>query len=569
MGAASAALFINGKAMAAGAVVFVKELTLFDRMSAFVFAILIVIVLATFRDYGIAWDDPFHERYGDLILRYFSSLGAERDVFAFRNLGLYGGLFDFPSALLAHIFPFEPFETRHLLIASTGLLGIGLAWAMARWMGGALAGFLAIVLLTATPSYWGHMFVNPKDIPFAVAYMGTLYFAARAVVMLPGMNVKVLLALGVCLGAAMGIRIGGVVLIAYLGALVLVHLIWLKGRATYSIGLGANIKVLTQGAGILVWPVMILTFVFWPSSWPWLVDHALATLMVMANYGGAVDVLYEGRTVSSVALPADYVPWHLAIKLPLVLLAGLIVAVQVACIIFLQGLKEAERKTVFGLLTLVLGAGFPVTYAMVKGSAHYDAIRHFLFVIPPLCVFVAVYVARALAFAWRRNEVLAMTLGGVFAFGVAWPVQSMVRLHPYEYTHYNALVGGIEGAEGRYELDYWALSYREAAERLRDLTAATGEGNVAVYVCGPYDSAARFLPARFRITDTVSEADFFLALTRWHCDERVEAPTLFEVTRKGVRLSIVKDLREGYTLVQELPKQIRIVEDYPRYGEVR
>ena len=42
----------------------------------------------------------------------------------------------------------------------------------------------------------------------------------------------------------------------------------------------------------------------------------------------------------------------------------------------------------------------------------------------------------------------------------------MVYLHPYEYVYFNQLIGGTRGAEERFETDYWATSYREAAVRL-------------------------------------------------------------------------------------------------------
>src|ERR1035441_1240386 len=43
----------------------------------------------------------------------------------------------------------------------------------------------------------------------------------------------------------------------------------------------------------------------------------------------------------------------------------------------------------------------------------------------------------------------------------------MVRLHPYQYTAFNLLSGGVRGAQDKYMLDYWGLAFKQAADELR------------------------------------------------------------------------------------------------------
>jgi len=57
----------------------------------------------------------------------------------------------------------------------------------------------------------------------------------------------------------------------------------------------------------------------------------------------------------------------------------------------------------------------------------------------------------------------------VSAFGVIillliGPIRHIVANHPYEYVYFNKLAGGMEGAFGNYELDYYYHSTREASE---------------------------------------------------------------------------------------------------------
>ena len=90
------------------------------------------------------------------------------------NLTLYGGLYDtlvFPCNLL---FRGHEFEARHFLNALVGLLGIVGCWKVARFVAGPAVAFWAALLLSIMPRYYGAMFNNPKDIPFAVGYIWSI-----------------------------------------------------------------------------------------------------------------------------------------------------------------------------------------------------------------------------------------------------------------------------------------------------------------------------------------------------------------------------------------------------------
>lgn len=533
----------------------------FDQMSAGVFVILTGVVVLTFQDYGLAWDEPFGEHYGTLIVDYIFSGGADQRVFEFRNLQHYGGLFDGLAALAVKVSALEPFHTRHLLIAMTGMAGAAGVWTMARALGGAAAGFWALCIVLSMPTYTGHMFINPKDIPFAAGTIWALYFAMRALAAFPHINDKTALGLGAALGATMGVRIGGGVLVAYMGVLLALHFIWLSARTDRSVRDCARAVAITAGLSF------VLTFALWPSAWPLMIDKAIEALLLTTKFKFDVDVLFDGAWVSSLNLPPNYVPGYALVKLPDVVLVLFALSLPLAAWRWRQAFAAHDRTIVFGYAALALGIFFPPLFAVLVKSAHYDALRHFIFVLPPLAVVLGVEVAGALGWLWHRRRVAGAIGGVAVAAGLALPVATMVQLHPYAYTYYNLSAGGVAGAQGRYELDYWATSYREAARWLRTADAVPTSGPVSVYVCGPTDSAARFLPARFKIVKNLSQANFFIGFTRWTCDSLVDAPTLFTVSRAGAGFASVKDLRGGFRLLGKLPMNVRIVEDYPRYGQ--
>jgi hypothetical protein len=142
-----------------------------------------------------------------------------------------------------------------------------------------------------------------------------------------------------------------------------------------------------------------------------------------------------------------------------------------------------------------------------------------------------------------------VSIASVLAFQLSF----LVRLHPYQAVYYNALVGGLSAANGRYETEYWGSSYREAALRLvREVEAEEGEAAAAqgwtVMLCtrpraSPPILASHYLPDGWEMTKYREQADFYLAFARWGCPEHVPGRELFRVERQGVPLAVAKDLR--------------------------
>src|SRR3978361_2399161 len=140
-----------------------------DDLATLMLVVVALIASLTFRDYGLGWDDYTHAEYADLLLRMYGSGFKDTAALSFANLYMYGGGFDMVAALLHKIIPLELFETRRLVGAIVGLTGLAVTWRLARRIGGAVAGLAALLLLALCPIFYGHMFMNPKDAPFAVA----------------------------------------------------------------------------------------------------------------------------------------------------------------------------------------------------------------------------------------------------------------------------------------------------------------------------------------------------------------------------------------------------------------
>jgi hypothetical protein len=141
----------------------------YDLAAALVFAALLALVGFTFTDYAISNDEEVQQHYGELIIAYYASGLTDQALFHFRNLYLYGGLFDIIAVGLEKLIPLDPYAIRHLFSALTGVGSIAAVWGTARAIGGSRAALLAAVALAVCGTWYGAMFNHTKDIPFAAA----------------------------------------------------------------------------------------------------------------------------------------------------------------------------------------------------------------------------------------------------------------------------------------------------------------------------------------------------------------------------------------------------------------
>jgi hypothetical protein len=122
----------------------------------------------------------------------------------------------------------------------------------------------------------------------------------------------------------------------------------------------------------------------------------------------------------------------------------------------------------------------------------------------------------------------------------------MVRLHPYEYTYYNRLLGGVAGARSRYMLDYWGLSLTQASRELlaylNEHRETSRQGKWTVAVCGPHPPVSVALGPQFELTWNPTGADFAMMLGEFYC-AKLDAPIVVQVVREGVVYARVYDIR--------------------------
>jgi hypothetical protein len=199
------------------------------------------------------------------------------------------------------------------------------------------------------------------------------------------------------------------------------------------------------------------------------------------------------------------------------------------------------------LIFVALAAILPIAIAMLARPALYNGLRHFIFVVPPFAALGGLAAAWLVERARAYGKAALPALAAIFICGAALPVIDMVRLHPYQYTAFNRLSGGVRIAHSNYMLDYWGLAFKQAADELRGRLAAASEQpppgrRWVVAICGPQAAAQVELGPQFETTFDQKKADFALALGTFYC-RHLQAPIMATVAREGVVFANVYDLR--------------------------
>lgn len=504
--------------------------------------LLIIVVFATFRDYGVSWDDEFSRAQGADFIRWWTSGFRDRVVLStITSEYIYGALFSAPAAVLGEILPFGKYEGIHLAIAFAGLLGIVMAFLTARRLDGSRAGFFAALMLALTPVYYGHSFINPKDIPVAAFYLTSVYALLVLYDELPRPRVRRIVLTGLALALPISVRVGSMMVFGY--ALVLA-LAWFAAQRVKSQressrdGRGHHIVIAIVGIWVIAWMVMVM---WWPFAQVSPILNPIRAIVRSATFNGAgFTNLFRGKFIFSSMMPREYLPVLLLVTLPEFYFAGLAAFMaRGARRIFRRSRDDlsVDRLAKLGFFAIV--AIFPIAAAVVLRPTVYDSTRLFLFVMPPLAV--AASIGLNWFFALRMPVMVKSLIALLLAVDAGLVVADMFALHPYQYAYFNRVSGGVRRAYGRFDIEFWGTSYKEGVEWL-ERNYKPNAPRMSISVANPsnpfltyyYLHTSKPEVQRFKPVDITDHPDVVLSLTRWNQHLVYGRRVLHIVERQGV-----------------------------------
>jgi hypothetical protein len=382
--------------------------------------------------------------------------------------------------------------------------------------------------------------MNPKDIPFMVFFLFTIWSGFRLADSLGAENIDVsfgtpklkafalprftireslpflrsprLLLAGALLGMTMSIRLLG----PLPGLIVILYLAFTLRQK--------SLPVITA----YLMCAAVVMFLTWPALWQNPIDHWMDSLVLMVNFPWPGRILFGGQYYDADNLPFSYLPVLLNVQLTESLLTLLYCGVAVLIL--------RKRLPLDLFLVLTLGAILPLTGLIVTRATMYDNFRQILFLLPPLILLAGLgldWIFSALKPAAFRFAMLAI---------LAFPgLYAILQLHPYPYVYYNSFTGGTGGAFRKFELDYWCVSYREAALWLNEQapTQATIGGDGPAYLMDLY-LRPDLAPAR--TGEPVDEYDYFVGTSRYNHDLTLypDANLATSIEREGAVLAVIK-----------------------------
>jgi tetratricopeptide (TPR) repeat protein len=223
-----------------------------------------------------------------------------------------------------------------------------------------------------------------------------------------------------------------------------------------------GVSVAGFALGLLLWPYALQNPIL--NTWK--------SYQIMTHFPTTVRQIFEGKFDWSDFHPWYYLPKYLAITVPLIVFAG------IALFFVRIGKKYSETQKI-QLILLGFTILFPIGFVILKDSNLYGSWRHFLFIYPGLILFSALGIhALWLRYRQRMVRYALIVLLALLAFH---PVKFMSVNHPHYYLYYNQLVGGLKGAYGNYETDYYYTTMRAGAEWLQEyLKSKPHDGEIVV-----------------------------------------------------------------------------------------
>lgn len=534
----------------------------------------LIVGIFTFRDYGYAWDEPLFYDYADALQYAYTPQNWFNENFDLQN-AFGSSASDHANrgpAYIILVYPLVSFlklfldnaSAWHLINFLTLQLGIYLFYRLAsKWMS-KLGAVSTTLLFCYQPLLWGHSFINPKDIPFLVFFIGSICFGFEmvdAIIHRPAgfdsnsqilkLNLrdvfwKILLA-SFFMGIATSIRVLGplAALLTGLYALVMCHsactiAAGTSERSEESLPLSKkffdfkNIFSLIKPFSIYAFLSLLICFLFWPYLWINPLQTFIQVFAFMSDNPTHLNVLFAGDNYQAGEVPLRYLPFLLGYTLT-----------EPVWILFLFGIilafwKSNNQKRI-SLFIILLWFVIPILYVFLRRPSMYDGYRHFLFILPPIFLFTGFAFEKIFELIKKQTlQIISVLL--TLSFGII----PIIQLHPYQYAYYNNFAGGLKTVFRNYETEYWLTCYREAVLQLNENVNepvnlfVRREPYIAAYYANDNIHVRDFRTEQNQMTS----GDYYLVNTRSNEDLKFmrDVPALISIERQGATFCIIKQV---------------------------
>lgn len=416
---------------------------------------LFLIGLSIYKDYSLSIDETLQRALGDMTLRYVFN----GDPALLKWPGIYHGpilavIGESMEHVLHPVTSLDAAFLRHLLFFTLFFSSVVAFYFLClKHFSSRLLSLIGCVFLVLSPRIFGSAFFDPKDIPFfsftIIAFLSLLFFIENRT------YVRAIIH-GITCAVAIDMRVTGIIIPAL--TIIFIGIDCFHNRSLFWKKDVPKLFVFLAVCGLTA-------FCLWPALWANPIGSFFAALKQMSHYPWPWLQLYNGSMVYANRLPWHYIPVWITISTPisyLVLATIGLISVLLSFFVIKGNSRERSENALF-LCWLFL----PILAVILLKSTLYLGWRHLYFVYPALILFSiqglkTVYVLLQKQ-RWKYH-ILQVLVGLLITLNLSSVLLFMVRNHPFEYIYFNELVGGTQGAYGRFELDCEFTAYRALFE---------------------------------------------------------------------------------------------------------
>ena len=298
------------------------------------------------------------------------------------------------------------------------------------------------------PYLLGHSMFNPKDVPFMSIWLLCTYLSLNIFEkLLKGKSLTYLQisVISFCTAFLLSIRVTGVLIFfQYL----ITFIIFINSQNTNLVDIVKQFyKKFLLFIVLLTLFIFILNPVYWAN--PVAFIHAIKW---MSHYYHDICTNTFGKCLSAKDLPPTYMLIWFSVKLPLIIILGILLIPFIEKKIF----QEKRNTLVYGSI-LVTAIFIPLLLIFINVNL-YDEIRHVMFLIP---LFFILGLTSLFYFSKRFFYILGFLSISIFLI-------ENFKIYPYQYVWFNTPSRYLDLTK-KFELEYMGISGKEISKKIISL----------------------------------------------------------------------------------------------------
>ncbi len=308
--------------------------------------------------------------------------------------------------------------------------------------------YFSTILYFLYPYLFGQSLFNSKDIPFMSLWIICSYSSFSLFEKLSKKKILrplKIIVFGILTAYLFSIRISGILILLqyFISFLIFLNTTKIKFNDFFI----KNYQKLILFILVVTFFTYLLNPVYWNN--PFEIINAIKSMSYFYN-----DVCTKtlGSCMKAKDLPSTYLLIWLSVKLPLIILIGLLLVPFTEKSIFINN----EKNIFFGTI-LIVSLLIPILFIILKTNL-YDEIRHILFLIP---FYFMIGIISLFIFSKKIFYFLGVLTISLFTF-------ENIKIHPYQYVWFNFPSRFID-LTNQFELEYQGLSGKVIAKRITEL----------------------------------------------------------------------------------------------------